>query len=63
MRIMTAFSISSISELRKFDESELGSRMPMVPRSLARLPLSSIPLPERLITLAETNGSRYDYEG
>lgn len=24
---------------------------------------SSISLPERLITLAETNGSRYDYEG
>lgn len=32
-------------------------------RSLARLPLSSISPPERLITLAETNGSRYDYEG
>lgn len=31
--------------------------------SLSLFCSSSISLPERLITLTETNGSRYDYEG
>jgi len=48
---------------RKFYENDLGRQDADDARSFARFPPSSISLPERLITLAETNGSRYDYEG